>query len=79
MIKYQKSQGTYREKSRPFAHDTSVATAPSSLSGAYNRVYLATAEASAQIPLRGTSDTLGTLDEISSLIRAEDNRVLLRG
>ena len=50
-----------------FLHDSSVAIAPSSLTGAYNTVYLATAlRASAQIPsLRlGTSDTPETLSEI---------------
>ena len=33
---------------------------------AYNRAYLTSANASAQIPLRGTSDTLGTLGDIAT-------------
>ena len=50
-----------------FLHDSSVAIAPPSLTGAYNTVYLATAlRASAQIPsLRlGTSDTPITLSDL---------------
>lgn len=44
-----------------FLHDCSVAIAPSSLSGAHNRAYLASAYAFAQIHPWGTSDRLGTL------------------
>jgi hypothetical protein len=50
-----------------FLHDSSVAIAPSSLSGAHNRTYLASAYAFAQIHPWGTSDMPETLYEIVAL------------
>ena len=58
-----------------FLHDSSVAIAPSSSPfglGAYNRAYLALLRF-AQIPLRRTSDPIGTLYEIDRNIEEVKN------
>lgn len=48
----------------PSAHDSSLPLVAPTLTSAYNMAYLATANASAQISLRETSDTLVTLSEM---------------
>jgi len=48
-----------------FLHDSALPSVAATLMGAYNRAYLAPClRHFTQIPLRGTSDTLGTLGDI---------------